>query len=372
MATVNLIFYSSGTASSIAQAFSAYNFLSNNGDAVTLKDVFGLSEATIQTYAGTLVAATYDSIYIFTPSTGAGTSEVTTVNKQDLRASLKVASQGTLGSGIENLTTHTTTSIGDSGETWVTNAYAGEHVQLYGGTGGTQIAYILSNNGTILTLGDTLTLDPDTSTDIKILTDMQMYHSYASTATAGAELQIGWDYFYGAASTNRPLPFIMHLMSDKYARSLGTSSAVAATTLTVAAPTWTIDAEIGNYVQIYAGTTFGHQYGLITDNSTTVLTLSGGWLNDTSKSTPTGTPNYAIINSLGEVFQNEYAAYFIITYLADLTDAVQLENWKRLVDMTNGDTLRPVGMPLVQDEDYLFGYVLPTGKSIWTYVNRII
>ena len=358
-----LVFYSTADAASLSLAYATYKKYTDDGDTVTLKDVAGLTEANINTYIGTLSATTYAAAYFMTPGTGS-TGYVTTANKYNLRAKMTTAAQGTDGTTIENITTHTTTQVGDSGESWTVDEHIGKYVYLNGGTGASQIAYIQSNTSTVLTLGDTLTTDPDTTTDIAIIEDLTYYSPYVVSATTGANMKAGWDYLY--STNSRPVPYVFHVQSDKFASDSGTSTAVAATTMTDTAKTWTVNAYAGMYVQLGTGTTFGHQYGRIVSNTATVLTITG-WMNKTGKGTPTGTPTYKIVNTLGEVFHDLIIPLYIVTYLRVLSNSSVLEAWKNIIDRTDGDTTRPAGVPLIQDQDYIFGTMVPIGSNIFDY-----
>ena len=358
-----LVFYSASDAAALSLAYATYKKHTDDGDTVTLKDVSALTEANIDTYIGTLTDATYDKAYFMTPGTGS-TGYVTSLNKYTLRAKMKSAAQGTDGATIDNITTHTTTQVGDSAMTWTVNEHVGKYVYLNGGTGANQIAYIQSNSATVLTLGDTLTTDPDTTTDIAIIEDMEYYSPYVVSATTGANMKAGWDYLY--STNSRPVPYIFHVQSDKFASESGTSTAVAATTLTDTAKTWTVNAYAGMYVQLGTGTTFGHQYGYIASNTATVLTITG-WINRTAKGTPTGTPTYKIVNTLGEVFHDEIIKLYILTYFRVLTSSSVLAAFKNVIDKTDGDETRPVGSALIQDQDFIFGTMVPVGSNIFDY-----
>ena len=362
MATI-LVFYSTSDAASLSLAYATYKKYTDDGDTVTLKDVAGLTEANIDTYIGTLSATTYDAAYFMTPGTGS-TGYVTTANKYTLRAKMKAAAQGTDGATIENITTHTTTQVGDSGEAWTTDEHAGKYVYLNGGTGANQIAYVRSNNATVLTLGDTLTTDPDTTTDIAIVSDLEYYSPYVVSATTGANMKTGWDYLY--STNSRPMPYVFHVQSDKFASDSGTCTGIAATTLTDTAKTWTVNAYAGMYVQIATGSTNGHQYGRIVSNTATVLTISG-WINKTGKGTPTGTPTYKIVNTLGEVFHDVIIPLYITTYFRVLSNSAVLAAFKNVIDRTDGDETRPAGTPLLQDQDFIFGTMVPVGSNIFDY-----
>ena len=156
------------------------------------------------------------------------------------------------------------------------------------------------------------------------------------------------------------------MQSDKFASESGTSTAVAATTLTDTAKTWTVNAYAGMYVQLGTGTTFGHQYGYIASNTATVLTITG-WINRTAKGTPTGTPTYKIVNTLGEVVHDEIIKLYILTYFRVLTSSSVLAAFKNVIDKTDGDETRPVGSALIQDQDFIFGTMVPVGSNIFDY-----
>lgn len=64
---------------------------------------------------------------------------------------------------------YSTTTLGDSGETWTTNAYAGYYVRFVYGTGAGQRSLIASNTGTVLTFA-AVTTQPDATTLYEIST----------------------------------------------------------------------------------------------------------------------------------------------------------------------------------------------------------
>lgn len=65
-------------------------------------------------------------------------------------------------------TTATSTTIGDSGETWLENEFVGQFVTLTGGTGSGQTRRIISNTSTTLTVSPAFDTTPDTSTNFEI------------------------------------------------------------------------------------------------------------------------------------------------------------------------------------------------------------
>jgi len=64
---------------------------------------------------------------------------------------------------------YSTTTLGDSGETWTTNAYAGRYVRFVYGTGAGQRSLIASNTSTVLTFA-AVTTQPDATTLYEIST----------------------------------------------------------------------------------------------------------------------------------------------------------------------------------------------------------
>lgn len=79
-------------------------------------------------------------------------------------------------------TTASSTTIGDSGETWIPNEFAGLLVTLTAGTGAGQTRRIVANDTTTLTVSPAFTVTPDTSTDFKI--DPEALYGATNTVTA--------------------------------------------------------------------------------------------------------------------------------------------------------------------------------------------
>ncbi|KKT85768.1 MAG: hypothetical protein UW85_C0013G0011, partial [Parcubacteria group bacterium GW2011_GWA1_Parcubacteria_45_10] len=74
-----------------------------------------------------------------------------------------------LNYGVTDATTATSTTIGDSSMTWLVNDYAGDMVEIYGGTGAGQFHSIVSNTATVLTINPAFTTTPDTTSDFRIV-----------------------------------------------------------------------------------------------------------------------------------------------------------------------------------------------------------
>ena len=69
---------------------------------------------------------------------------------------------------VDNATTATSTTIGDSGETWIPNEFAGMIVTLTSGTGAGQTRRVVSNTDTTITVSSSFDTTPDTTTDFEV------------------------------------------------------------------------------------------------------------------------------------------------------------------------------------------------------------
>lgn len=69
---------------------------------------------------------------------------------------------------VSDATTFTSTSIGDSGESYVPNAFTGLVVELTGGTGAGQTRTIVSNTATTFTVTPAFSTVPDATTDYRV------------------------------------------------------------------------------------------------------------------------------------------------------------------------------------------------------------
>lgn len=339
MATVSLIIYSTATADAIVAAMTAIKYCHENTHTVTLKDLTGIATGDVDTYLGTLTADTYDNIYLACPceatSNSTPTGTINCTQQYTLRALLKTASQGTLSDEISNATTYSATTIGDSAITdWTTNSLAGSFVVLTGGTGANQLSEVKSNTTTVATIRGTFYDVPDSSTDFKTLTGCQLYlygKTHTDTSTTKTPAVLAWESLYPTTAMN-PLTSALGGNGD-YSIQSGTSTGIGATSLTDSSAPFVASALIGKYVQIYSATTNGYQYGLITANSTTVLTVAGGW---SMAKTPTGTPTYKIVDSLSRVFRDLYSKYFVLTYLTDPSVSESDNIFAKVNDNVNG------------------------------------
>lgn len=83
---------------------------------------------------------------------------------------------------VDNATTATSTTIGDSGESWQPNEFAGLIVTLTGNTGAGQTRRVVSNTATVLTVSPPFDTTPDTSTDFEV--DPEALYGSSDSVTA--------------------------------------------------------------------------------------------------------------------------------------------------------------------------------------------
>ena len=69
---------------------------------------------------------------------------------------------------VDNATTATSTTIGDSGETWIPNEFAGLVMTITGGTGSGQSRRVTGNTATTLTVSPAFDTAPDTTSDFEV------------------------------------------------------------------------------------------------------------------------------------------------------------------------------------------------------------
>lgn len=371
MAT-NLLIYSTATADALVAAMTVLKKNAENAASLELMNITAIATGDVDTLITDLVAATYDNIYISAPceaassSTAAGTINCT--QQMALRAKLKVASQGTLSDEFTTADTFSATTIGATAAGWTASELIGEHVILTAHTGADQISEIKDNTTEVITIRGTFFAVPDATTDFKTITGMKLFlygktHT-DSTLTKNAA-QLAWNSLYPGIGYNVLASALGGNLAG-YSIVSDTCSAIGATSLTDSDAPFVASALIGKYVQIYSATTNGYQYGLITANSTTVLTIAGGW---NLGLTPTGTPAYKVVDSLPMVFRDLYVKYYVNTYMSDPTTSGCRAEFIRLVDVAGGNatafaTTGHVATP-VGDWDYFAGSVLSKGKIIF-------
>jgi hypothetical protein len=90
---------------------------------------------------------------------------------------------------VTNATTATSTTIGDSGESWTPNELVGQTVTLTGGTGLGQTRKIIQNTATVITVSPAFSTTPDTTTDFAVyphrMNNMDLVDAYNSFAVSG-------------------------------------------------------------------------------------------------------------------------------------------------------------------------------------------
>ena len=83
---------------------------------------------------------------------------------------------------VTDATTVSSSTIGDSGETWIPNEFSGMIVTLTGGTGVGQTRRVVSNTTTTLTVSSNFATTPDTTTDFEV--DPEALYGASDTVTA--------------------------------------------------------------------------------------------------------------------------------------------------------------------------------------------
>ena len=375
MSKLALILYTNLTADSLLAAAQHYTYCQANGYTPTLKNLAAIATGDIDTYLSTLTAATYDKIFVDCPCDGpVGTATISTAQQYTLRTLLKVASQGTLSTVITNPDTHTSTTIGLTGQGWTVNSLTGALIYISAGTGAGQIATIKSNTATVATIwGSAFATTPDGSTTaVYTITGCALYMcGTAHTTTAYKAIASITELAWTAVYPNNSIPLIGSFLGGEpgYALYAGTASAIGASTLTdsAASSNWTSNCYAGMYVQIYSASTNSYQYALIASNTTTVLTLT---LIDTTHYwsrllVPTGTPAYKIVNQPADVFNDEYSKVYIMTYLTNLTNSGVLATYKDIIDSNYSLPTLSSKMSPTQNIKYVQGTILPMGKVIF-------
>lgn len=89
---------------------------------------------------------------------------------------------------VTDATTATSTTLGDSGESWIPQEFAGQIVTLTSGTGAGQTRRIVANTGTVLTVSPAFTTTPDTTTDFKMDPE-SLYGATNSVSAVGVSRQ---------------------------------------------------------------------------------------------------------------------------------------------------------------------------------------
>lgn len=103
---------------------------------------------------------------------GSGTIDVLTASQVNQIYNVGRAALNKRDISVTDATTTSTTTIGDSGETWIHGEFSGLVVELTGGTGSGQTRQVVSNTATTLTVYPAWTVTPDTTTDFAIKPEM--------------------------------------------------------------------------------------------------------------------------------------------------------------------------------------------------------
>lgn len=358
MAKQTVFFNKSSVHSLIAAAVYA-NMYPATSDNV-LKDLDAITTGNITTYLGTLTDDTYDAIYLGCENgVVAATGKLSKTQCGLLYAKLKTANRGTVLDTVDNADTVSTVTIGKTGEGWTTNQWAGKWVYIYGGTGIGQLAKIVSNTATVLTVGSAFDTTPDATSDFKIIdTDMKLYEAgnTASGLTAGARM---WDTLYPGVT--QPLA-VYRVCNDKFAVLKANADSVGNNSLTDTGA-FTGLSLAGYYVYIYSSTLGKHQVRQILSHTDNALTLTANWTVN-----PTGTITYRIVRDLQNAFMDKYTENYINTYLKDITNSAQLEKWMRILDPFQKADEMVSGQSVPQDAEYLISEVKTKGKIIEEYI----
>lgn len=88
---------------------------------------------------------------------------------------------------VTDATTFSSTTIGDSGETYTPGAFVGLVVELTGGTGSGQTRMIISNTATTFTVAPAFSTTPDATTDYRV-SPAKLYGSTNNVTSIGADL----------------------------------------------------------------------------------------------------------------------------------------------------------------------------------------
>ena len=100
------------------------------------------------------------------------------------------------------------TTIGDTGESWTTDEHKGKIVEIYGGTGSGQFREISSNTGTTLTVSSNWSVTPDATSDFRV-------HQWSPWALVPANQQIDHTSGYWVAGTSRFLQVKTEMQTDE-------------------------------------------------------------------------------------------------------------------------------------------------------------
>jgi hypothetical protein len=189
-------------------------------------------------------------------------------------------------------------------------------------------------------------------------------HPIYPLATASkTKCEVLWTTLY--STFTQPLVFQYLGYNDFSVRRNISKRYASITDSTIADSTGSLvaDAYNGYYLYVISGTGFGYRY-LIYDNSTTVYYVSPDWVIRPARS------SFVIKKpaEIGEGFYDQYAKYYILTKLWDLSDATTLKNWHKLIDKEYNINDGNVYRATYQDLNYLKNTVIAGGKIIYDYL----
>lgn len=358
--TNRLLIYNSATPNSLLAAVVFLNMFPES-DLTTVKDINGVTTGDIATWIGTLDANAYDEIYLGSENgVVPATAKLSKTQVASLWGNLKVTAQGTELETGADADTHTTLTIGLSTLTMTVNAYAGKWLYINGGTGAGQMALIVSNTATVITVASVFDTTPDATSDFSVIdTDMGMIEvgNTVSSYQAGARM---WSKLYPGTP-----PLVVYRTCDpRFATKLGTATSVANGSLTHTGAFTGLDLT-GYWVYIYSSTLGKHQKRQIASNTNDVLTLEADWTVN-----PTGTIVYRVVATEEWCFMDKYIANYIMLYLTDLSDSGVNSVWINLIDrQQNADELAAYEAP-DQDFEFIDVEMLMKGKTIEEWIAK--
>lgn len=357
----NLTIYSSAVVQDAVAAAITLNKYPVGETDNTLKDLAGIATGDITTYIGTLSAGVYDKIFIHVSNQVAAAAAVlTTAQMYALIAKLKTAGQGTqVGTDIENCTTFTATTIGDSGEAWEVDEHVGRWVIINDGTGANQLAKIKSNTATVLTIDGTFATTPDATSDFQIWEDIELIDlGNVDMINSSNPAWRSWNYHY---PNNGVPPIVRAIGKYKFPVLAGTASACTTTTLTHTGAFAGLDLA-GYYAYIYSATTGANQFAKIASHTDNALTFETA-----IASSCTGTIVYRIVDGEHYCFHDAIVEHFVYAYMMDLSKNSVIALYKRLIDDYDSLKNNTGGGMAGFDATYWDFEVLVKGKAMYDY-----
>lgn len=175
----------------------------------------------------------------------------------EVKVTVPVEAAGETGTA----TSATATSLTNSGASWTADALIGRHVTIYEGTGAGQEPRLIVDNTTTKLVVPTWDTTPDTTSKYRIEKTGRT-HLVICSQQMDYPLPPGTKHIYEA------------WVESPATEESATATAATTTTLTDSGQSWTADEHIGRYIVIYDGTGKGQPSRLITDNTTTAVTVA--------------------------------------------------------------------------------------------------